>query len=460
VNRPELRTVDAGMRARFADGHRIGEIARSFYPTGRLIGHVDDLRTALAETKAALTAEGDLILFEPAFEIDGLLVRVDLLFRHRGRYRLVEVKSSTGVKDYHLQDAAIQAWVVEAAGHPLDAVAIAHVDSSFVYPGGGDYRGLLTSVDVTASIAELRFAAPDLVASARAILAGPEPEIAVGKQCSSPFACPFIDHCDRDAPEFPLSILGRDWRLADKLRALGYRDLRDVPDHAIGDGMARRLWHASRSGETYLDAAAADALRELPYPRYYLDFETINFAAPIWVGTRPYEQLPFQWSLHVEHADGTVEHREFLDTSGDAPMESCMEALVGAVGTEGPVFAYSGFECRVLREAVVRHPHLGEQLEAIANRLVDLLGIVKGSYYHPGQKGSWSIKAVLPTIAPALGYHTLAEVADGQAAQAAFLEIIETGAPERKAALTDALRQYCAQDTEGMVAVVKFLAGT
>jgi predicted RecB family nuclease len=128
--------------SRFDTGHRVGEVARSLYPEGRLINHVDDLAAALAETQAALAGEGDLMLFEPAFRHGDVLVRADLLFRRQGRYRLVEVKAATEVKDHHLQDAAIHAWVIEGAGYPVDGASIAHVNSNFVYRGGlsiGDF---------------------------------------------------------------------------------------------------------------------------------------------------------------------------------------------------------------------------------------------------------------------------------------------------------------------------------
>ena len=342
---------------------------------------------------------------------------------------------------------------------PIDAVSIAHVDSSFVYPGGGDYRGLLKLVDVTQDIAPLRPTVPELMLRCQQILSGPLPEIPVGRQCGEPYDCPFLGWCDRDAPEYPLSILGRHWRLRDELAARGYRDLREVPETDIGDGLPRRIWSATRSGEALVDPKSAQAFRGLDYPRYYLDFETIQFAVPIWAGTRPYEQLPFQWSCHVEHGDGRVEHREFLDTDGQAPMRTCMEALVDALGTDGPVFMYTGFERRVLRETAERDPSLAPALDAIIGRLVDLHPITADHYYHPAQKGSWSIKAVLPTIAPDLDYANLAEVADGGAAQLAYLEMIDPQTPpERKDALERALRTYCRRDTEGMVRIARRLS--
>ncbi|MHB8493734.1 MAG: DUF2779 domain-containing protein [Casimicrobiaceae bacterium] len=407
----------------------------------------------------ALAGDGDLLLFEPTFRHGGVLVRADLLFRKGGRYRLVEVKASTGIEEHHYQDAAIQAWVIDGAGYPIDAVSIAHVDNSFIYPGHGDYRGLLKFVDVTQDIEPLRPTVPELMLRCQQILSGLLPEIPVGRQCGEPYECPFLGWCDRDAPEYPLSILGRHWRFRDELAARGYRDLRDVPEAAIGDGLPYRIWNATRSGSVFLNPKAADELRDLDYPRYYLDFETIQFAVPIWVGTRPYEQLPFQWSCHIEHADGRLEHREFLDTVGDAPMRACMEALIGALGTDGPVSMYTGFERRVLREAAVRYPDLAPALDGVIGRLVDLCTVTTQHYYHPAQKGSWSLKSVLRTIAPDLDYANLTEVADGGAAQLAYLEMVDPQAPqERKDALERALRIYCRRDTEGMVRITRRLA--
>ena len=150
-------------------------------------------------------------------------------------------------------------------------------------------------------------------------------------------------------------------------------------------------------------------------------------------------------------------HREFLDISGGAPMRPCAEALITALGTEGPVFAYTGFEGRVLRETAARYADLAPSLNAIARRVIDLHSIARAHYYHPAQKGSWSLKAVLPTIAPELDYGNLTNVADGGGAQLAYLEVID---PEtsvtRKDELTRALHVYCRRDTDGMVRIAQF----
>lgn len=454
VHRPDLLEYDAAVEQVFAFGHRLNEVARALEPGGILIGHADDPGRALAQTHAALENPGDCTLFEPAFVHDGILVRADILRRRKASHALVEVKASTEAKDHHVFDCAIQAWVIEGSGTALGDVALAHVNRDFVYPGGGDYRGLLRLVDMRAEARAAAKDVPGLAASLRKVLAGPEPKVRPGPHCDDPHPCPFIGHCEPG--EHPVRILPRSGALVERLRAEGYRDLRNVPGSAITSDIATRVWQATRTGSVFLEPGLRTALRSLGYPRHYLDFETIGFAVPIWKGTRPYEQLPFQWSLHIEHRGGRLAHREFLDTSGEPPMRKAAAALVEAVGSEGPVIAYGAFEKTVLSALAGRYPDLAAPLGAIAQRVVNLLPLFRRHYYHPAMKGSWSLKAVLPAALPRLGYAGLGEVEDGEAAQRAYMEILDpaTQAP-RKAKLAADLRAYCARDTFGLYRLVQ-----
>lgn len=200
-------------------------------------------------------------------------------------------------------------------------------------------------------------------------------------------------------------------------------------------------------------------LEALPYPRYYLDFETISFAVPRWAGTSPYRsQIPFQWSCHVEVEVGELQHFAFLDTSGHDPRRAFAVQLIDALRKAGPVFVYNqSFEKSRITELAEQLPELSADLTAINSRNVDLLPIARYHYYHPAMKGSWSIKAVLPTIAPDLDYHRLL-VGNGSDAQAAYLEITHPRtSPERRAELVEALDAYCALDTLAMVRLAWFL---
>lgn len=458
VNRPELADVDGGVTTRLAAGHVVGEVARSQYPGGVLID-TSDARQALGDTAKALAGKRRPI-FEAAFATDGVLIRSDILLPVRGGYRLVEVKSSTSVKDYHLADAAIQAWVATQAGLTVKSVEIAHINNGFVYPGYENYKGLFAYVDISLLAGPLSKEVPGWVEAARETLAGKEPETEPVNHCYDPFTCPFLAYCSpEEETEYPPEILPyRDGKaLAAQLRAEGFDDLRKVPGERFSSPKHQRIWQATKSGLAELDAEAGEAVEALAYPRYYLDFETIGFAVPIWPGTRPYRQLPFQWSCHVEQGKGIVEHQEFLAAETSDPRRAFAEALIATLKATGPVLVYNaGFESGRLRELAESFPDLSPAIEAIRNRIVDLLPLARKHYYHRDMRGSWSLKAVLPTIAPELAYDGL-EVADGGMAQEAYLEIIapET-TPARAQELREALLVYCERDTWAMVRLTQF----
>jgi hypothetical protein len=459
IHQPDLAQVDGSLQARFDAGHAVGETACSLFPGGHLVEYQDDLAVALRETEVVLAGTDDTILFEPAFQHGGILVRVDILIRRNGRLRFLEVKSSTRVHEHQMKDAAIQAWVMDGAGYAVEQASILHIDSGFIYAGNGNYQGLFVEVDVTAAIEAHKSNVPELMLRSQEVLAGPPPEIAVGKQCTDPFVCPFLAYCDRDAPEFPLSIFSSQWRVRDRLLAQGYRDVREVPLEIIESPKLQRIWRSTTSGQPELGPAVAKIIHDLGLPRYYLDFETIQFAVPIWAGTSPYEQLPFQWSCHLQAKDGAITHSEFLDVSGGAPARPFAESLIAAMGTEGAIVVYSGFEGGILRALAARYPDLSAPLASINGRLCDLLSIARQHYYHPAMKGSWSIKSVLPTVAPELDYANLGEVADGGAAQTAYLEILSPQTSmERRADLIEALRVYCQRDTLAMIRLAQFFA--
>lgn len=452
IHHPELAADDAGTEARFATGHAVGEIARQLHPGGHLIEHIKNLPAALKSTSDLLQSKRSALLYEPAFEHSGVLVRVDLLRQRAGALHLTEVKSSTTVKDYHLNDAAIQAWVISGVGHKLGSIKVACIDSSFVYPGNNAYEGLLSYTNITEEIRPLVAEVPKWVMELQKWLAKKSiPDIDMGAQCNTPFACPFQEFCGKDLPEYPVTLLPRGGKVVEALLAEGYQDLKKVPKGKLSNENHLRVWRATRTGKPELKPVPAELIRNQPYPRYYLDFETIQFAVPIWAGTRPYEQLPFQWSCHIENKAGNITHREFLDISGELPVRAFAESLIRAVGIKGPIFVYSSFESRVIRELANRLPEHANALRAINGRLVDLLPVTREHYYHPEMMGSWSIKSVLPTIAPDLNYASLGEVRDGGMAQMAYLELIEEATPlHRKETIIKALLAYCKHDTLGL----------
>lgn len=469
IHKPDLREDSAATQARFQTGYQVGDIAQRIYdPEGKAA--VIDIEAEgfdkAFERSAKLLAESRHPIFEAGFKAAGALAFADAMLPMGGAaWKMVEVKASASVKDYHHDDIAVQAFVAKAAGVDLQSVALAHVDSSWVYPGDNNYRGLLKEKDFTDEAFARTAEVQGWVAEAQKIADLPEePQIAVGNQCHKPFACGFCDYCHQGIaqPEYPISWLPN---LSPGKKALfakqGIDDLRNIPDKLLTKKQALVKEHIL-ANKTYFDAAGAAAkLARHGFPACFLDFESIQFAVPIWQGTRPYQQTCFQFSVHVLDAAGQLTQTSFLDLSGDDPSNKLAQALIAACGETGPVFVYNAtFESTRIRELARRFPDLAESLTAINGRIVDLKPIACNYYYHPSQQKSWSIKEVLPAIAPDLSYDRLKGISDGDMAMAGYCEAIrpETS-PARKSEIEQQLREYCALDTFAMVRLWQFFSG-
>jgi hypothetical protein len=470
VHRRELAKYTPRMEAAFATGHQVGHLAMDLYGPGVLIDYPrEQLDRALAETGERLAGPYRETIFEATLEHDGVLVREDVLLpvnvNGRESWQVVEVKSSTTLKEVYTHDCAVQAWVHRNAGYPLDSISLAHVNNQFEYAGDGNFDGLLVEHDLTAQAWPLLEAVPMWIDQARAAIEGPEPRVAVGQRCTKPYSCPFMDHCwpSRDnGVAYPVPGLGGQKQKLGELVAEGYRDLRDVPAAQLSTDKQRRIRQVTRDGRPEVLPGAREFVNSLDYPRFYLDFEAVGVPLPFWSGIRPYQQVPFQWSCHIERGPGQaaeLEHTEFLDLSGDNPSRPLALALIDTLEDNGPVLMYTPYERQIVHFLAGQLPDLAPALHAIAQRLVDLAPVTERNYYHPDMLGSWSIKAVLPTIAPDLDYSDLVGVKEGTGAVDAYLEAIDPDTGERRrAALREQLLVYCRYDTEAMVRLARFFA--
>lgn len=472
IHHPERRADSCATQASFKVGHQVGDIAQRLYdPKGKgqiINAQTDGFDTAFAKSTELLASSHPI--FEAGFKAGGALAFADVMLpkRKAGQrtWRMVEVKSSTSVKDYHRDDTAIQAFVARAAGVPLSSIVLAHIDSSWIYPGGGDYEGLLVEEDLTKEAFARESEVKAWISGAQTIAAKrKEPKTCTGGQCSDPYECGFLDYCQGQEvqAEYPVQWLPRiqSKALKSHIQDCGVIDMGDVPDDLLNERQQRVKTH-TLEGTTYFDGrSAAATLADHKLPAYFLDFETIQFAIPIWKDTRPYQQIPFQFSLHRLGRTGKLEQKSFLDLSGSDPSKSFAEALIAACGDRGPVFVYNaGFETARIRELGDRFQKLKKPLLAINARVVDLLPIAQEHYYHPSQQGSWSIKKVLPAIAPELSYGDLDGVQDGGMAMDAFLEAIaKDTSVSRKAEIEKQLLDYCSLDTYAMVKLWQFFSG-
>ncbi len=458
---PELGVVSEQTESLFATGNQVGDIAQQAYGAPDSVEVEFNFKTMLAETKLLITANARFPIFEATFRYEGVLVRADVMIPDGDGWHVIEVKASTSIKDYHVLDCAIQDWVLRNSGINVKSMSLAHIDNQFVYQGDGNYEGLLIETDLTDKVRTMERDVLELVAKARDAVTGPVPSVDVGAHCSKPYECQFMDYCWPSEAEFPVMGLGGGKAKLATWVQEGYSDIRDVPSADVTAETQQRIHRVTVSGVPEILPGARKILEAVPYPRYYLDFETVGPAVPIWAGTRPYAAVPFQWSCHVEHENGDLEHAEFLDLSGEAPMRALVEKMIECLGDTGPVLTYTNYEERVINGLIQLFPDLEASLLKIVDRLFDLHPVVKSHYYHPKMLGSWSIKAVLPCIAPHMSYAGLEGINEGTAASDGYLEAINPQTNrDRKRELEQQLLRYCRFDTEAMVEIVRVLGGS
>lgn len=456
-----LEESSGGNSMPLVNGRAFDQVVQTLEP-GPVIPREDGLVAALDQTRDAFSRGAPPVLYQGAFRDGPLAAVVDILRSKGSTLELVEVKASTSVKDEHLPDVGFQALVLEQARIPVARVHIGHVNNQFVLRKRDEYAGLLVEVDVTEQVHRMLPAIRRKAAESVEVIAlRSAPDVPTGAHCEAPYPCPFLERCSGEGaagPEFPLSILPRGGKLAAELASEGYEDLRDVPAERIKSKDHKRIHAATVSGKAAFDFDATAELRKLSSPLAYLDFETMTAAVPEIIGTRPYEQCPFQWSMHVESANGSLRHAEYLAVDNFGDFETLASQLLAALPESGPVFVYNrSLEKGVLELLARIVPALAPALDAVVDRIVDLLPITRAAYYHPEMLGSWSIKKVLPTIDSSLGYEAL-EVQDGGAAQSAFLQLRDPKVPsELKEQIARGLRAYCERDTYGMVVLRRFL---
>jgi hypothetical protein len=453
--------IDEAKQAIFDQGHRVGELARERFAGGVLVAEDYTQSAAALRTTAELLASGAECLYEAAFTYDNVFVRPDILLRGAdGRYDLIEVKSSAGVKPEHLTDAGVQTYVVEGAGLAVTRTYVMYLNTAYVYRGGAyDLNELFSLVDVTAEVRMYLPAIPDRLREMKAMLAGDCPECMIGGHCSAPYACGFIGHCHSFLPDFPVTEIPRlKAEVLDDLLAAGIYGIHDVPSDYQGLSPAQRtVCHIIQSGVPRFGAGLADALSSLRYPIHFLDFETYMPALPLFPGTRPYQTLPAQWSCHTLYADGTLEHADFLHQDRSDPRLPFVTSLLAALDDNGPIVVYSSYENTRLSALAEELPELAAPIETIKSRLVDLEKVIRAHVQHPDFHGHTSLKFVMPALVDDLSYDELA-IQNGGVAAVRYETAIRAGLPEREQQQIFAdLRAYCAVDTLGLVRVVEEL---
>jgi len=452
---PEL-LVDPALQDRFDQGTAVGVVATERFPGGELIDlpHYP-LRPRVEATKAALARDPPAI-YEASFLSRDVFCAVDVLERRPDGYGLVEVKSSTSLKNVHVVDAAIQTLAVLGSGLPVAGVEVMHLNKEHRHPDQGD---LFVREDVTAEVEDLLPTLPPKVTRLLEVLAGPVPAVEIGPHCYQDGECPFLGRCWPTGPRSIGTLAGVGWATALEYIRRGIESMDDLPPGEQVGTMARRQIQAERDGRPFVDPDLRRALDGLVGTIGFLDFETVARALPVWPGTRPWQQIPAQFSYHESRETGSFAHAEWLAEGPDDPRTGIAGALVQTCRAADAILTYTGFEKQcigTLRESV---PELERELGELEGRLVDLHPMVRNHVYHPGFHGSFSIKKVLPALVPGLGYDDL-EIEGGMVASSRIGRMMfnrDTFSDADYEAERRHLLEYCQRDTWAMVKLLEAL---
>ena len=454
---PEL-SLTPGQQNLFAQGREVGVRARGHVPGGELI----DLPPYQYDNKVTATREAlkrDVpAIYEAWFLADETYVGVDILERTSRGHTVIEVKSSSRRKPEHLPDAAVQVHVLRRAGLQVERAEVMHLNPQCRFP---DLPNLFIREDVTALVEAALIGVPDELRAQQRMLEGPLPDVSIGEHCTDPYECPFIERCWPKLPDHHVSKLYRiERKRALELEADGYATIYDLPSDLELSVIHARQVKAVQTGRIVVEPTLPKALAQFTSPLAFLDFETVSLAIPRWLGCRPWQQVPVQFSAHVEERDGGLVHHEWIAEGPEDPRPALAEALVDVCAGARKIVAYhASFERECIKRLREGVPRVAKELERIERRLVDLLPAIRRHVYHPDFAGGFSIKKTLPALVPGLSYSDL-KVQDGEVATVELQRLMFQGAEMAaagRAALRQDLLRYCQRDTWAMVKLLEKL---
>lgn len=453
-------TRDEQDTTKFEIGHDVGKYAQQLFPGGVDCGYeVTKDRTRSAELTRKAISEGKSVIYEAAFEFDGLLCFADILVKKGNEWIIYEVKSSTSVKDYHINDAAFQYYVI-SNNIPVKDAFVVCLNNKYVRNGVIDIKQLFVMESVLERALNLQEEIKTNVIEYKKLTeAKAIPEIKLGKNCDDPFACDFKGHCWKDIPEYSVfdiqNMRGKQFELYE----MGVVEIKDIPkDFALNDKQQLEVSCFLNSTD-YIDTKALrDFLNRVSYPLYFLDFETFSSAIPEFDNSRSYQQIPFQFSLYYkETKDSEAVPYAFLADPAADPRRVFAESLIAQTQKPGLIVAYNaGFEKSRINELARDFSEYAEKLNDINSRIIDLMEPFRQkAYYKPAMRSSYSMKYVLPAIKPEYSYENL-NVKEGSQASSEFLRLRSITEQEKEQKRQN-LIDYCNQDTFGMIVILEEL---
>lgn len=462
-NRPALiQKPDAQQESLFKTGNTVGDLACQLFPGGIEIEFNPKDFEGMIQQTAELIKQGVEVIYEATFKENGIFAMADILVKSGQMWDVYEVKSATSVKSYHLDDAAVQ-WHALSNVLKLNQVFIVHIDNQYERMGQLDVHKLFKIEDVTESVFERLEEVPKNIKEMEAIIPLGEPVIGIGQHCSDPHECNFKNHCWKGIPTPSIFDL---YRMNSSKKFELYREgviyFDQVPSGLKLTKIQNVQVESYKSNDILINTTVInDFLKTVEYPIHFFDFETFQNAIPRFDGQHPYAQMPFQYSLHILHADGRLEHKEFLGDENLDPRKDLAERMIQDILPTGSLMAFNqSFEKGVISKLAQRFPENDQALMQIHSRFVDLLVPFRSlGYYHPDFNGSFSIKSVLPAMfpnEPELDYKQLA-IQHGGMAMDTFANLYLLKDKASLGQIRKDLLAYCRLDTLAMVRIFEKL---
>jgi hypothetical protein len=457
---PELKDeVSEALMAIFNRGSEVGIVAQQLFPGGVNIPYEGQTKDAQVRQTQHEIEKGTSTIYEASFVYDGSFVKVDILHKTNNRWNLYEVKSPTGMEDVHIDDVAFQYYVLQNAGLDVSRACLVHINNQYTKNGSLELDKLFVIRDLTDVVKEKQPFIASEIQKQKDMLKSREPEIDIGEHCKNPYQCAFKGHCWAHIPEQSVfSIKGRG---VDKfgLYRKGVIRMEDIPRDILNRDQLIQV-EGMLSRKNLINANQIKKfIGSLWYPLCFLDFETFDTPIPPFDGTRPYQKIPFQYSLHCLESEGReLKHHEFLGNPEADPRRHLIEKLVHEIPDNACVLAYNmTFEKKVLKDLSEWFPEYKAKIETITANIRDLMVPFKAKHCYLWQmNGSYSLKLVLPALVPDMGYNGM-EISDGGMASNRYLTMSQIKDPDEIQKIRNALLDYCCLDTLAMVKIVEKL---
>jgi hypothetical protein len=459
IHTPDKATPITNAQQRMFDqGQEVGKFARNQFPHGLLIKtNPTNLNQAVEDTKNAI-ANGANIIFEAAFLFKNIIVIADIIEKMPNKsWNIIEVKSSTAIKDEHIEDVALQKYILEKKRLKINKTYLMHINKECIYPNLTNFFVLeditpytkLKSQDVSNNLEHCQ----------TILQQKNELNTLIGEQCNDPHECPFKSYCWKEIGNKSVFDIPRLNKFKKRELRLGnIMSLDQLPaDYSLSELQWSYVSRILNNKKEIDNKAIQNELAKLTYPLYFLDFETDNPAIPRFNSSQPYQHFPFQFSCHILQKDKSIVHREYLHTDESDPRWDFAKSLFNTIGLNGSIIVYNkSFEASVLKKLAARFPDYSHQLLSMIDRLWDLLDIFKNYYKDPRFGKSNSIKSILPILVPELSYSSLA-IQKGDEAQSIWNKMIKTTFKLEKERMMENLKNYCELDTLAMVEIYKKL---